>query len=246
MKKLMNRAEDFIPEMLEGLYAAHGDQITYADDKPTCLVSCHKKENKVAIVTGGGSGHLPLFLGYVGDGMLDGCAIGGIFQSPSADDMLTVTKAVEAGKGVLYILGNYNGDKYNFKMAGEMADMEYDIETASVIAGDDVASGPVPEPGEVGIRRGVAGIFFVYKCAGAAADFQRGAGCQTLQIHGMALAGLLRLAGIQVLHRQAVIILHHTGLQIDGHLPVKIVVSSGVFRVMNLYCLLPKNGQDTV
>ncbi len=170
MKKLMNRAEDFIPEMLEGLYAAHGDQITYADDKPTCLVSCHKKENKVAIVTGGGSGHLPLFLGYVGDGMLDGCAIGGIFQSPSADDMLTVTKAVEAGKGVLYILGNYNGDKYNFKMAGEMADMEYDIETASVIAGDDVASGPVPEPGEVGIRRGVAGIFFVYKCAGAAAD----------------------------------------------------------------------------
>ncbi len=170
MKKLMNHAEDFIPEMLEGLYAAHSDQIKAAEGKPNCLVSCHKKENKVAIVTGGGSGHLPLFLGYVGDGMLDGCAIGGIFQSPSADDMLTVTRAVEAGKGVLYILGNYNGDKYNFKMAGEMADMEYDIPTESVIAGDDVASGPVPAPGEVGIRRGVAGIFFVYKCAGAAAD----------------------------------------------------------------------------
>ncbi len=170
MKKLMNNAEDFIPEMLEGLYAAHSDQITAAEGKPTCLVSTKKKENKVALVTGGGSGHLPLFLGYVGEGMLDGCAIGGIFQSPSADDMLTVTKNVEAGKGVLYILGNYNGDKYNFKMAGEMADMEYDIVTDSVIAGDDVASGPVPEPGEVGIRRGVAGIFFVYKCAGAAAD----------------------------------------------------------------------------
>jgi len=170
MKKLINEPENFIPEMLDGLYMAHPEYIAPADGKPTCLVSRHKKENKVALVTGGGSGHLPLFLGYVGDGMLDGCAVGGVFQSPSADDMLTVTRAVEAGKGVLYILGNYNGDKYNFKMAGEMADMEYDIQTMSVIAGDDVASGPVPPAGETGIRRGVAGIFFVYKCAGAAAD----------------------------------------------------------------------------
>lgn len=170
MKKLMNRPEDFVPEMLEGLYAAHPEEIAPVDGKLTCLVSRHKKQDKVAIVTGGGSGHLPLFLGYVGDGMLDGCAVGGIFQSPSADDMLTVTRAVEAGKGVLYILGNYNGDKYNFKMAGEMADMEYDIVTDSVIAGDDVASGPPAAPGETGIRRGVAGIFFVYKCAGAAAE----------------------------------------------------------------------------
>lgn len=170
MKKLINKPEDFISEMLEGLYAAHSDQIAPADGKLTCLVSRRKKQDKVAIVTGGGSGHLPLFLGYVGAGMLDGCAVGGVFQSPSADDMLTVTRAVEAGKGVLYILGNYNGDKYNFKMAGEMADMEYDVETASVIAGDDVASGPPTDPGQVGIRRGVAGIFFVYKCAGAAAE----------------------------------------------------------------------------
>lgn len=170
MKKLLNRPEDFIPEMLDGLYAAHADQITPVYGKPTCLIKRQKKQNKVAIVTGGGSGHLPLFLGYVGDGMLDGCAVGGVFQSPSADDMLSVTRAVEAGKGVLYILGNYNGDKYNFKMAGEMADMEYDIETASVIVCDDVASGPLAEPGQTGIRRGVAGIFYVYKCAGAAAE----------------------------------------------------------------------------
>lgn len=170
MKKLINQPENFIPEMLQGLYAAHPDYIAPAEEKQNCLISCHKKTDKVALVTGGGSGHLPLFLGYVGDGMLDGCAVGGVFQSPSADDMLTVTRAVDAGKGVLYILGNYNGDKYNFKMAGEMADMEYDIETMSVIAGDDVASGPAAPEGEVGIRRGVAGIFFVYKCAGAAAE----------------------------------------------------------------------------
>lgn len=169
MKKLINQPEDFIPEMLRGLYAAHPEYIAPAEGKPACLVRSHKKEGKVALVTGGGSGHLPLFLGYVGEGLLDGCAVGGVFQSPSADDMLTVTRAVEAGRGVLYLLGNYNGDKYNFKMAGDMADMEYDIQTMSVIVGDDVASGLAPEEGETGIRRGVAGIFFVYKCAGAAA-----------------------------------------------------------------------------
>ena len=170
MKKLINDPVNFIDEMLSGLYAAHPGEICYAGDNPKCLVTARKKEGKVAIVTGGGSGHLPLFLGYVGKGMLDGCAVGGVFQSPSADDMLTVTRAVNAGKGVLYIIGNYNGDKLNFKLAGESADMEYDIPTASVIAADDVASGPRPEPGKVGIRRGVAGIFFVYKCAGAAAE----------------------------------------------------------------------------
>lgn len=169
MKKLLNKPEEFIPEMLKGLYAAHSDMYEAVDGKASCLVSRRRKKDQVAIVTGGGSGHLPLFLGYVGEGMLDGCAVGGIFQSPSADDMLQVTQAVHAGKGVLYLIGNYNGDKFNFKMAGEMADMEYDIETASVICADDVASGPEPEPGETGIRRGVAGIFFVYKCAGAAA-----------------------------------------------------------------------------
>ena len=105
MKKLINQPEDFIPEMLRGLYAAHPEYIAPAEGKPACLVRSHKKEGKVALVTGGGSGHLPLFLGYVGEGLLDGCAVGGVFQSPSADDMLTVTRAVEAGRGVLYLLG---------------------------------------------------------------------------------------------------------------------------------------------
>lgn len=169
MKKMINTPENFVPEMLEGIYAAHPELVTYAGDDLHCLVTARKKPGKVGIATGGGSGHLPLFLGYVGDGLLDGCAIGDVFQSPSAEQMLTVTKAIDAGKGVLYIYGNYNGDIFNFDMSAEMADMEENIRVESVVAGEDVASAGPAAPGEKNTRRGVAGIFFVYKCAGAAA-----------------------------------------------------------------------------
>jgi dihydroxyacetone kinase-like protein len=169
MKKIINKPENFIPEMLEGIYMAHSDMIGYTGGDPHCLVSKHKKEGKVGIATGGGSGHLPLFLGYVGDGMLDGCSIGDVFQSPSAEQMLAVTKEIDSGAGVLYIYGNYNGDIFNFDMAAEMADFEEDIRVESVVAGEDVASAGPAGPGEKNTRRGVAGIFFVYKCAGAAA-----------------------------------------------------------------------------
>lgn len=170
MKKIINKSEDFIKEMLEGIYLAHGDMIGYAGDDLHCLVSKHKKPGKVGIATGGGSGHLPLFLGYVGEGMLDGCSIGDVFQSPSAEQMLAVTREIDSGAGVLYIYGNYNGDIFNFDMAAEMADFEADIEVESVVAGEDVASAGPAQPGAKNTRRGVAGIFFVYKCAGAAAD----------------------------------------------------------------------------
>ena len=170
MKKIINKPEDFIKEMLEGIYFAHGDMVGYAGGDVHCLVSKHKKPGKVGIATGGGSGHLPLFLGYVGDGMLDGCSIGDVFQSPSAEQMFEVTKEIDAGAGVLYIYGNYNGDIFNFDMAAEMADFEADIKVESVVAGEDVASAGPAEPGAKNTRRGVAGIFFVYKCAGAAAD----------------------------------------------------------------------------
>jgi dihydroxyacetone kinase-like protein len=121
-------------------------------------------------MTGGGSGHLPLFLGYVGTGMLDGCAVGDVFQSPSPEQILAITKEIDSGAGVLYIYGNYNGDIFNFDMAAEMADFEEGIRTETVIAGDDVASAAPSKPDEKNKRRGVAGIFFVYKCAGAAAE----------------------------------------------------------------------------
>ena len=118
----------------------------------------------LVIATGGGSGHLPLFLGYIGEGMLDGCTIGDVFQSPSPEQMYNVTKEIDSGSGVLYIYGNYNGDIFNFDMAAEMADFEDAIEVKSVVAGDDVATEKSASPDEKNKRRGVAGIFFVYKC----------------------------------------------------------------------------------
>ncbi len=169
MKKIINNPENFVDEMLKGIYTAHPNYVKCVDGNLRALVSVKKQKGKVGIATGGGSGHLPLFLGYVGNGMLDGCSVGGVFQSPSADDMLTVTKEIDAGSGVLYIFGNYNGDILNFNMAAEMAQMEEDIHVEIVIAGDDVASAPYAKPGEKNLRRGVAGIFFVYKIAGAAA-----------------------------------------------------------------------------
>lgn len=169
MKKIMNKPENYVDEMLSGIYCAHKKDLKCVDDDLRCLVTTHKHPGKVAIATGGGSGHLPLFLGYVGEGMLDGCSVGDVFQSPSAEQMLAVTKEIDNGAGVLYIYGNYNGDIFNFDMAADMADMEEDIRVESVVAGDDVASAISGEKDDISKRRGVAGIFFVYKCAGAAA-----------------------------------------------------------------------------
>ena len=165
MKKFLNRAEDFVDEMLDGIYAAHPEQLSFVADDRRCLVRTDRVPGKVGIATGGGSGHLPLFLGYVGDGLLDGCAVGGVFQSPSAEQMHEVTKAIDQGAGVLYIYGNYTGDIINFDMAAEMADLD-GIAVKSVLGRDDVASSL---PTEASKRRGVAGIFFLYKAAGAAA-----------------------------------------------------------------------------
>jgi len=165
MRKLINQPENMVDEMLQGLYAAHPDQVTCVNGDLRCLISAKKHPGKVALATGGGSGHLPLFLGYVGEGMLDGCCVGGVFQSPSADRMLEVTKAIHSDAGVLYIYGNYGGDKMNFELAAEMAAVD-DIHVEQVLGTDDVASAP---KGSEARRRGVAGIFFIYKIAGALA-----------------------------------------------------------------------------
>ena len=170
MKKIINDPKQYLNEMLEGIYLANQKDIQYVNQDVQCLTSKHKKSGKVGIATGGGSGHLPLFLGYVGKGMLDGCSIGDVFQSPSAEQMFEVTKDIDSGAGVLYIYGNYNGDIFNFDMAAEMADFESGIRVETVIGADDVASAAPVAPGAKNVRRGVAGIFFLYKCAGAAAD----------------------------------------------------------------------------
>ena len=166
MKKIINQPANFVPEMLEGLLKAHPDQLAYESELQCIVRADAPVQGKVALATGGGSGHLPVFLGYVGRGLLDGCAVGDVFNSPSADQMLTVTKRIHGGKGVVYIYGNYSGDVMNFDMASEMADME-DIEVRTVLVRDDVASAP---PEEAARRRGVAGMVFAFKCAGARAD----------------------------------------------------------------------------
>lgn len=167
MKKFINEPKDFVDDMLEGILMAHPDQLAFAAGDKRCVIRAGApRKGKVGIATGGGSGHLPLFLGYVGQGMLDGCAVGGVFQSPSSEQMMNVTKAIDGGAGVLYIYGNYGGDIMNFDMAKDMASME-NIRVEQVVGAEDVASAP---KGQEGKRRGVAGIFFLYKCAGAMAE----------------------------------------------------------------------------
>lgn len=163
MKKIINRPEDYTDDMLKGIYLANKGQVKYVNDDMRCYCTANKVDGKVAIITGGGTGHLPLFLGYVGENLLDGCGVGGVFQSPSAEQIYNVSKEVEAGAGILYLYGNYTGDIMNFDMAAELCDMD-DIETRSIVGADDVNSNA-----NVEARRGVAGIFFMYKCAGAKA-----------------------------------------------------------------------------
>jgi dihydroxyacetone kinase-like protein len=166
MKKILNTPANFVPEMLDGLVNAYPDQLAWTDDIHCIVRADSPVHGKVALATGGGSGHLPVFLGYVGKGMLDGCAVGDVFASPSSDQMLSVTRKINGGKGVVYIYGNYGGDVMNFDMATEMASLE-DIEVRTVLVKDDVASAP---PAEADRRRGVAGMVFAFKIGGAMAD----------------------------------------------------------------------------
>lgn len=163
MKKIINAPEAYVDEMLKGIYAST-DMVKCVADDLHCYCIANKKPGKVAIITGGGTGHLPLFLGYVGEGLIDGCGVGGVFQSPSAEEIYNIATEVEAGAGVLFLYGNYTGDIMNFDMATEMLEMD-DIEAKSIVGADDVLSNK-----NVEARRGVAGIFFMYKAAGAKAD----------------------------------------------------------------------------
>ncbi|GEO16448.1 dihydroxyacetone kinase subunit DhaK [Microvirga aerophila] len=165
MKKILNNPADYVDEMLEGLCAAHPE--FYAQPERRVIVRAgEKKAHKVGIVTGGGSGHLPIFTGYVGPGLLDGAAIGDVFASPSAEQMAASMRHADAGAGVLRLYGNYGGDIMNFDMAGEMLELE-DIRSTTVLLTDDVASAP---PEEAAKRRGVAGMVYAFKIAGAAAE----------------------------------------------------------------------------
>jgi len=167
MKKIINSPDSFVDEFVEGILLAHPDLVkTPGDDIRVMVRADAPVAGQVGIVTGGGSGHLPLFKGYVGTGLCSGVAIGNVFSSPSSDQIFQATKAVNGGAGVLYLYGNYGGDVFNFDLAADLAELE-DIETATVLGRDDVASQPKERKLE---RRGVAGIIFAYKAAGAAAE----------------------------------------------------------------------------
>lgn len=166
MKKILNNVDDFVRDTMEGIVAAYGDRVALLNGDHRVLVNAQPtKTGKVAVVTAGGSGHLPLFLGYVGDGLLDGCAVGEVFASPSSETMAEMIRACDQGAGVLALYGNYNGDLFNFRMACE--DVEFDdIATRQIQVRDDVASSPKENSVK---RRGVAGLVFAYRIAGAAA-----------------------------------------------------------------------------
>lgn len=165
MKKIINKPECVLEDMLKGLVYAHPEHLEKIEEG-NVLIRRNKAENKVALVSGGGSGHEPAHAGYVGYGMLDGAVCGEVFTSPTPDQVYEGIKAVDNGKGVLLVVKNYTGDIMNFDMAKEMAEME-GIEVETVVVNDDVA---VEDSLYTAGRRGIAGTVFVHKIAGALAE----------------------------------------------------------------------------
>ncbi len=166
MKKIINNPANFVEESIDGLIKSHPDVYALAKDNNRVITRATKASNKVGIVTGGGSGHLPVFTGYVGKGFLDACAIGSVFASPSVEQMVSAIKNADNGNGVLCVIGNYGGDVMNFEMACEMVESE-GIKTKKVIVADDIASASEQEKLK---RRGIAGMIFVFKISGAIAE----------------------------------------------------------------------------
>src|SRR6188472_762727 len=165
VKKLINRVEDIVPESLAGLGAAHPDLVRIDASNNLILRAGGPRPGKVALISGGGSGHEPLHGGFVGRGMLDAACAGNVFTSPVPDQMEAATRAVDGGAGVLHIVKNYTGDVLNFQMAAEL--VAGDVEVATVVTDDDVA---VQDSLYTAGRRGVGGTVLVEKIAGALAE----------------------------------------------------------------------------
>ncbi|KSV74461.1 hypothetical protein N182_27860 [Sinorhizobium sp. GL2] len=166
-KKLINAPENIIAEMIEGMVGAHPDLLRVEGETGRAVVAVDgPRDGKVGIVVGGGSGHEPAFAGYVGRGLADAAAVGNVFASPSPAHIAEAARAADGGVGVLMLYGNYTGDVLNFTMAAEELE-QAGIQVRHVAVADDVASAPIAKKSE---RRGIAGDFFVFKIAGAAAD----------------------------------------------------------------------------
>lgn len=162
MKKLINHVDTVLAESLDGFAAAHADIVTLGAERQF-VRRRHLKPGKVALISGGGSGHEPLHAGFVGHGMLDAACPGQVFTSPTPDQMLAAAESVHSGAGVLFIVKNYSGDTMNFQMAAEMLALD----NATVLVNDDVA---VENSTYTTGRRGVAGTLIVERLVGAAAE----------------------------------------------------------------------------
>jgi dihydroxyacetone kinase-like protein len=186
MKKLINAVDDVLAESLDGFAAAHADRVVLGADRKF-IRRRNLTPGKVALISGGGSGHEPLHAGFVGTGMLDAACPGQVFTSPTPDQVSEAMAAVEGGAGCLLIVKNYEGDVMNFEMAAEMASGP----VATIVTDDDVA---VEASTWSTGRRGVAGTLVVEKMVGAAAE--RGADLATLQALGQRVNGRTRSMGV--------------------------------------------------
>lgn len=165
MQRILNNPDNIVDEMLNGFLKTHSDIVTATDNKRV-VKSVESTENRVGVVTGGGSGHKPAFIGYVGKNMCDAVAVGEICSSPTAVAFLDACKAADSGHGVACLYGNYSGDNMNVKMAVKMA-AKQGITVKTVVANDDVASAPKDQREK---RRGVAGEVLMWKVGGAKAN----------------------------------------------------------------------------
>lgn len=166
MKKFINSPEEVVRDMIDGMLFAHSDKLQNMPETNIIIRANSPFEGKVAIVSGGGSGHEPAHMGFVGEGMLDAAVIGEIFTSPTPDQILKAIQKVDTGSGVLLIVKNYSGDIMNFEMAAEMAEAQ-GIPIATVIVNDDIA---IDNSSHTMRRRGISGTIFVHKIAGAMAE----------------------------------------------------------------------------
>ena len=164
MQRILNNPDNIVEEMLEGFLKAHPDLVE-ATDNPRAVKSVYPTRGRVAVVTGGGSGHKPAFIGFCGENLCDGIAVGEICSSPTAKAFLDTFTAVDGGKGVACLYGNYSGDNMNVKMAVKMAKKQ-GLTVKTVVCNDDVASAPFAEREK---RRGIAAEMIMYKCGGAMA-----------------------------------------------------------------------------
>jgi len=165
MQRIINDPDQVVEDYLKGFAKAHGEFISATKNPRVLTYAKAPVENKVGIVTGGGSGHKPAFVGYLGKNLVDAVAVGEVFSSPTAKSFYDAIKAADSGKGVAVLYGNYAGDNMNVKMAMEDAEDD-DIEVQRVIANDDVPSAPKDQ---LDNRRGVAGEVFMWKVGGAKA-----------------------------------------------------------------------------